>query len=473
MKPSEDRPLPFNIEAEEAVLGACLMDPDAIRLIRGLLKPHSFYREIHGWLWEALCALDDDGMPADIVSACEALERRGRLKEVGGPAFVAGLTLKVPTAMHAEHYARIVRRHARERRAIQQAERLARAAYGGTTSEEELVTVAYEAANEIAMEAPLREPRPAADVARAAYERFERRYHGDEPAGIPTASKDLTRLTGGFKPGTLVIVAGRPGMGKTSFALANLKAAAAAGTRGLIFSLEMSSEDLFDRLASTEGRIDLARIRDGLCSEHEFETVSEAYSTLATLPVAADDASGLTPEHARATIARHIARHPDLAFVVVDYAQRMDAGERGRRMERYQQLGEVSRQLKAIAREYDLCVMLLAQVGREVERRASKRPMLSDLRESGDLEADADAVMFLYREEVYDGNTTRPNVCEIIVAKHRNGALGLIEMHFAKEYGAWYDLAAYDERELPRMLTVLPSSRNGHSDRHWTDDVEF
>lgn len=460
---------PFSIEAEEAALGSCLMDPSVFPTVRDRLRADYFFRETHRWLWQVMARLDGQGHTVDLLSVMEALGPK-RLEEAGGVGWLTGLTLRVPSAVWVDQYVGIVRHYAARRQALAQAEQLAKAALDSELDEAGLVRAAYAAAGEIALTSPLRDPRAAADVAMSAYERFERRQAGTEPLGVPTPSKDLTRqLAGGYRAGDLIILAARPGMGKTSFATLSLRHGAALGFGGLMFSLEMSAEDLFDRLVAEQARVDLELIRTGRCHEAQFAAVSAAYSALQGLPLFVDDGGTLTPEGARATIARHKARHPDLALVVVDYAQRMSAASTSRRQERYQEVGEVSRQLKAAARDYEVAVLLLAQVGRKVEERADKHPMLSDLKESGDLEQDADIVIFIYRDDVYNPTSARPNVAELVVAKHRNGRLGAVEMHFQRDVGRWSDLERYCDEADARPVKGTGKGKI----LNWTQEVDF
>jgi replicative DNA helicase len=443
-----EKPVPYSIEAEEATLGALLMDPDMIPVIRGLLRPGDFYREKHAWIYETLLTMTDRGMEVDTLTVCDVMGDR-RLEEIGGPAALTELFMRVPSAVFAEHYARIVQRHSVRRQTIGAAEKIARAALSDDVTQEELVAITWEAAGAIGQQALLREPQAFSAVAARAADRFERRYTKSEPPGLPVFSHDLTRTLGSLRRGDLFIIAARPGMGKTSLALAMMEHVARAGYRALMFSLEMNSEDLMDRLVASYARIDGTKIRDGDCSEDEFEQAIAAYSDLAQLPIHVEDASGITHEYARATIARHMGKYPDLRLVVVDYVQIMAEAERARSQQRYEQIGQVSRQLKAAARQYGLCILLLAQVGRQVESRADKRPGLADLRESGDLEADADEVAFIYRDAVYNPDAP-DHVAEVLIAKHRNGPTGMAELFFDRSTGRWGDMAHWiDEANEP------------------------
>lgn len=456
--------MPFSIEAEEALLGSCVMDgATVVPLVRHLLTAESFYREKHRWLWQILCQLDDTRAGIDTLTIADALG--DKLEDVGGYSWLASLCSTVPTVVHAEHYAQIVRTHATRRTVLAEAEKLGRLAYGDV-SESELVTAAFGMANRVAQHGGTREPQDIAAVVKRAYERLERRMTGGEAAGIPTVSSDLNRLLQ-WRLGELTIIQARPGIGKTSWALANLEYATRAGYRGLFFSLEMFGVDLVDRLASSWSGVDLQNIRNGELTDDQYARVLDVYDRLATLPIAIDDAPGLSAEGARGTIARHRAKYPDLALVVVDYVQRMRPSSDEKRMERYQQLGAISRTLKECALEYGLAILALAQTNRGADSRDEKRPRLSDLRESGDLEADADNVIGLYRDEVFNKNTDRPNIAELILLKQRNGPVGVVEMRFTRETGQWTDLQPlYDED--PAWWRATNGNGNGH---HWADDL--
>lgn len=377
MKPDE---LPYSIEAEEALLGCCLMDGATVMpLVRHLLSVDSFHREKHRWLWQALKSLDDSRTGIDYLTAGEALG--DRLDEAGGFVWLTELAFRVPSVVGAESYARQLTSYTARRTSLAEAEALARLAYTGA-SQAELVAAAYRMADRIASHSTTREPQEIGAFVKSAYERLERRMAGAEPSGIPTVSADLNRILGGWRNGELVIIQARPGIGKTSFALANVAHATEQGYRALFFSLEMAGTDLVDRLAASWSGVNLQGIRNGELSDYEYNLLMDAYDRLAALPIALDDAPGLSAEGARGTIARYRARYPDLALVAVDYAQRMRPATSEQRQQRYEQLGAISRTLKETAREFDIPILLPAQTGRGAEARTDdKRPRLSDLRE--------------------------------------------------------------------------------------------
>lgn len=432
MTSSISRPLPYNIEAEEAVLGSLMLDGDAMSRIVSFLGRDDFYREKHQWIFDTLLALHARNEPPDAVTISDELERRDKLDDVGGRAAVSELMRRVPTAIHVEHYARIVERNAVLRRLVGASERIARLAYEENEqdvadlierAERELFAVSQHRLNKAMV--PLR------DILGDFYEQVESLYMNRGQVGLQTGFTDLDRLLGGLQAGDLLILAARPSVGKSAFALGIAESAAVKyGARVAFFTLEMGVEQIAQRLISSQTGIDAQRLRVGPIYEEDLERVGFSLEVLGKTQFFVDESPALTPLEMRTKLRRVISEY-GLDLVVVDYLQLMSGTSRGEN--RVQEISYISRALKELARELKLPILALSQLSRGVESRQNKRPLLSDLRESGSLEQDADVVMFIYRDEVYDPNTDRPNIAEIIVSKHRNGPTGSVDLRFTKE----------------------------------------
>jgi replicative DNA helicase len=427
-----DRPLPYNVEAEEAVLGSLMLDPEAITRILPFLKVADFYREKHQWIYDALLALHQRNEPADPVTVVDELERNGRLGDVGGPAAISEIMLRVPTAIHAEYYGRIVERTSVLRRLIGAAERIARLAYEETDKEvSEIIERAERELFAVSQHRLSGAMVPLKDILGDFYEQVEQLYMDRQPVGLQTGFTDLDRLLGGFQAGDLIVLAARPSIGKTSLALSLVESAAVKfGARVAYFSLEMGVEQIAQRLISSQTGIDAQRLRVGPIYEEDLERVGFAVDVLGKTRIFVDESPAITPVEMRTKLRRVISEY-GLDFVVVDYLQLMSGGRGSEN--RVQEISYISRALKELARELKVPVLALSQLSRGVESRQDKRPMLSDLRESGSIEQDSDVVMFIYRDEVYNKNTDRPNIAEIIVAKHRNGPVGMVDLRFTRE----------------------------------------
>ena len=434
---------PQNVEAEEAVLGALLIDPDAIIRLATILNPGDFYREKHGWIYDAMLNLHDRREPIDFLTVCDELERREQLNEVGGPAFITSLINAVPTSIHAEHYARIVERTATRRRLIDAAGQIAALAYQEADDVEEVVDRAEQILFGVSERRISRELVPIREVLSDYYDRIEYlTRHQGEMIGIPTGFSDIDKLLGGLQRSDMVILAARPSVGKTSLALSfALNAAKKHKQRIAFFSLEMSDEQVVQRLISSETGIDSQRLRRGEIVEGEWGRFMKATSDLADTHFFIDDTPSISALELR-TKARRLHAEVGLDLIIVDYLQLMRGDYRSEN--RVQEISTISRALKALARELNVPVLALSQLSRGVESRTDKKPILSDLRESGALEQDADVVIFIYRDELYNENTERKNIADIIVAKHRNGPTGSVALYFKKE------LAQFREAELRR-----------------------
>lgn len=430
---------PHSQDAESATLGSVLVDPDSL-LDLGFLKPADFYIERNGWIYEALKALYDKQIPPDLVTLCDALEQQGRLEEVGGFAYLTSLMNATPTSIHAEYYAQIVAREAIKRRLIDTAARITRLAYE-SDDPETLLGQAESLLLEVSDSRVEKSTYFMGDLANMVYDHVERvRQAGSGLTGIPTGLTDLDKLLGGLQRSDMIVLAGRPGMGKTSLAMQIAKAAAKKqGKRTLFFSLEMGKEQLAQRVIASETGIDVSRLRRGEIRDEEWSVFFKAQEALSGFPIAVDDAPGLTPASLRSKAIRHQARH-GLDLIIIDYLQLMrpDGRANGNRT---QEVDAFSRACKMVARELNVPVLALSSLSRNCENRPDKRPMLSDLRESGSIESDADVVAFIYRDDVYNAETEFPNIAEIIVAKHRSGPTGVFSAYFKKHLTEFVDLA--------------------------------
>lgn len=445
---SIERPLPFSIEAEEAVLGSMLMDPDAVTKVVAFLKPDDFYREKHVWIYEAILGLHERDEAVDSLTVVDELERMNRLADVGGPAAITELFLRVPTAIHVEHYGRIVERNSILRKLIAAAEQIARMAYQETDADvAEIMDRAESLLFAISQRRLTGAMIPIKEALAEFYDEVERLFMDRRAVGLQTGFADLDRLLGGFQRGDLIILAARPSMGKTAFSLSITEQVAIKyGARVAYFSLEMSADQLVARLVSSQTGIDVQRLRVGPIYEDDLERVGLAVDVLGRTRIFIDQSPNISPLEMR-TKCRRVASEYGLDLIVVDYLQLMRSDRRNDN--RVQEISQISRSLKGLARELHVPVLALSQLSRGVESRQEKKPMLSDLRESGSIEQDADVVAFIYRDEVYNKNTDRPNIAEIIVAKHRNGPIGTIEMRFTKETAKFSNLETFYDDEPP------------------------
>jgi replicative DNA helicase len=435
--------VPANIEAERAVLGALMIDPDAIVKIANFLRAEDFYRERHGWIYDAMASLNERREPLDFVTLTDELERRGQLEEVGGPAYLTDLIASTPTAIYVDHYARIVERTAVLRRLISAAGKIAELAYDESQDMDEVVDRAEQIIFGISESRIHRDLTPIRAIISDVVERIDfLTRNRDTLMGVPTGFTLLDRILGGLQKSDLLILAARPGMGKSSFALSvALNAARHNNARVAVFALEMSNEQLVQRLLSMETSIDSHRLRMGDINEEEWPILLEAANMLGTAPIFIDDTPGATVNDIRTKARRLYAEH-GLDLIIIDYMQLMTAssGSTGRSENRQQEISYISRSLKSLARELNVPVMALSQLSRAVEARSDKRPMLSDLRESGSIEQDADVVLFIYREDYYIEDSDRQNIADLLVAKHRHGSTGNVSLYFRKELTQFRDL---------------------------------
>ncbi|MDQ0339301.1 replicative DNA helicase [Caldalkalibacillus uzonensis] len=442
-----DRTPPHNLEAEQAVLGAVFLDKDALYRALELIRPGDFYKTSHQRIFQVMLDLSEASQPVDLVTVTAELNDRKWLEEVGGVSYLSDLANAVPTAANVEYYAQIIKEKAILRRLIKTATQIVT---NGYTSQDEVEEILSQAERSILQ---IRDERTSdgfvhiKDVLMETYDRIEMLHNStSDITGIPSGYRDLDRLTSGFQRSDLVIVAARPSVGKTAFALnVAQNVAARAGETVAIFSLEMSASQLVQRMLCAEGNIDANRMRTGAFKEEDWEKLTMAIASLSKANIYIDDTPGINVNQIRAKC-RRLKAEQGLGIILIDYLQLIQGNNRESRQ---QEISAISRSLKAIARELDCTVIALSQLSRAVEQRQDKRPMLSDLRESGSIEQDADIVAFLYREDYYDQETENKNIIEIIIAKQRNGPVGKVELAFLKEYNKFVNLSHHDESMAP------------------------
>ncbi|MFQ5667352.1 MAG: replicative DNA helicase [Candidatus Binatia bacterium] len=435
---------PQSLEAEESVLGGVLLDNNALDRALEFVGPDDFYREAHRRIMRAMLELNQRGEPVDLVTLADVLKVQGELQDIGGAAYLAELAEKVPTAAHVAYYARIVRQKAVLRTLIQTATEIATLGYESGADVDQFLDQAEHKIFEISE----RKVRPTffriRDIMVDSMKAIEQLYERKElVTGVPTGFVDLDRLTAGLQPADLIVVAGRPSMGKTAFALNIAQYAALTSKQGIaIFSLEMAKEQLVLRMLCSEARVDQSKVRAGLAAERDFPKLALAASRLADSPIYIDDTPALSVLELRAK-ARRLKREREstLGLIIVDYLQLMRGHDNADNRE--QEISSISRSLKALAKELNVPVVALSQLNRQVETRAEKRPVMADLRESGAIEQDADVIAFLYRPIVYDKNAEE-RAAEVIIAKQRNGPIGTVALTFMPEYTRFENRAEED-----------------------------
>ena len=421
--------VPQSREAEEAVLGAVMINPEAYYEVAQFLQADDFYIHRHRWIWEAFVRLHETRRPVDFLTVTENLDQMQQLGEIGGPAYLTSLINNVPTSLHAEAYGRLVEETAIRRRMIGAANEVAKIAYKEGLNVDAVMDEAEKAIFSVSERRLNVGLRPIKHVLSDYYDQLDRLANRDgEILGVPTGFIDLDRLLSGLQPSDLLIIAGRPGQGKTAFGISVAKNAAQLHKKHVaIFSLEMSNEQLVQRLISQETGIDSQRLRTGKLDGDEWPLFAHAVEVLGDTHIYLDDTPAIPPLQLR-TKCRRLHMEFNLDLIIVDYIQLMSGGIRSEN--RVQEVSYISRNLKVLAKELNVPVLAAAQLSRAVEQRADKRPVLSDLRESGSLEQDADIVMFIYRPDQYEKDILKQNVAEIVVAKHRNGPTGSVELIF-------------------------------------------
>ena len=436
------RPVPFDLQAERATLGSLLLERDAIVAVAAWLEAEQFYLEKHAMVYEAALACYNRREPPDLTTVAAELRRVERLDLVGGLAFLGELAAEVPTAVHVEYYAKVVERTAIFRRLIEAGGKISAIGYEELEEAEDALDRAQAELLNVSQRRSKREFVPIGAIINTLFDRIDlQQAERGDVYGVPTGYHDMDALTGGLQPSDLIILAARPSQGKTSLALSLAYNAAylAHQTVG-VFSLEMSRDQLVHRILAMHTGIDMQRLRLGNLRSDELSLALDGMGALSEVPIYIEDTPGLSIYEVRAK-ARRLKAEAGLDLLMIDYLQLMS----GRRAEnRVQEVSEISRGLKALARELNVPVIALSQLSRAVEGRQSHVPMLSDLRESGSLEQDADIVMFIYREETYDKDTDKKGVAEIYFAKHRNGPLGVIPLRFEARTTRFQNLARFD-----------------------------
>ena len=437
-----DRMPPASVEAEQAVLGAMLLKPDAVTTAAEELTADDFYRETHRLIFEAMMELKERTEPVDLVTLTEQLKKADKLAKIGGIPALSLIANSVPTAANVHYHARIVHEKAQLRSLIAAATEIAGAAYESADEVEDIMDSAEKRILQVSSGKRSKDFVPLQDILLDALEQIDLRYNNKGCiTGLPTGFTELDHLTAGLQKSDLILVAARPWMGKTAFTL-NIAAHVVLRAKEPVafFSLEMSKEQLVQRLLCSEGRIDSQRLRVGELEEKEWGDLIDTANRLSAAPLYIDDTPSITVMELRSKARRLKAEH-GLSLIVIDYLQLMQGRTSKSGDNRQQEISEISRSLKALARELDVPVIALSQLSRSVESRQIKRPMLSDLRESGSLEQDADIVMFLYREDYYDPETENKNITEVIIAKHRNGPVDTVDLTFLKQFTKFGNLS--------------------------------
>ncbi|MGM8212844.1 replicative DNA helicase [Virgibacillus sp. W0430] len=441
---------PHNIEAEQAVIGAIFLEPEAFSTASELLVPADFYRASHQRIFEVMMRLADKGEPIDLVTVTTALANAKQLEEAGGVSYLSDVASSVPTAANIGYYSKIVEEKALLRRLIRTATDIVSTSF---EKEDEVAEVLDEAEKNI-LEVSGRKNtgafRAIKDVLIEVYDNIEQLHLNDaDVTGVPTGFRDLDRITSGFQPNDFIIIAARPSVGKTAFAL-NIAQNVAVNTpeNVAIFSLEMGAEQLVSRMLCAEGNIDAQRLRTGKLETDDWGKLTMAMGSLSNAGIYIDDSPGIRVSDIRSKC-RRLKQEHGLGMIIIDYLQLIQGSDRSKE-NRQQEVSDISRSLKALARELTVPVIALSQLSRGVESRQDKRPMMSDLRESGSIEQDADIVGFLYRDDYYDTESEKQNIIEIIISKQRNGPTGTVELAFVKEYNKFVDLDhRYQESDIP------------------------
>lgn len=433
--PALDRIPPQNLEAEMALLGSLLVDREIMGVVSEIVRPEDFYAHVHETIYAALHHLYDRGEPLDKITVAEELKQRDRLENVGGLPYLTSLMDTVQTAASAAYYAKIVREKAVLRGLIHAGTQITQYGY----EHEEDVDGALDRSEQLVYEIGRRQLHgdftPVSRLLKPAFEHIDKLFHTrGGRTGLTSGFRDIDEMTTGFQPGNFIIIAARPGMGKTSFAL-NMAALAAREEHEpmAFFSLEMSNDEIVQRFICAEAHLSMHDMRRGNIKQHHWEKISDAMGVLNELPIYLDDSGGLSISEIRSRC-RRLKSGNGLSAVFIDYLQLLRPSVLSRNANRNDELSDICRTLKMTAKDLNVPIVALAQLNRGVETRQDKRPMLSDLRDSGSLEQEADMVAFLYREGYYNNETAEPDLTEFIVAKHRNGPTGTVKLRFQREY---------------------------------------
>ena len=441
---------PQNLEAEQSVLGSILLKDNIFGNVLEILHPGDFYSPAHRIIYEAMTTLFEKNEPHDLITLTNHLNDENLLEEVGGAAYLANLTSIVPVTANVQSYARIIKEKSVLRKLIEVNTDIASRCYEEQGEIDLLVDKAEQAIFDIAGKKSGQNFTPLKDIIPGAFERVEQLYKRKELiTGVPTGYFQIDKMTAGLQPSDLIILAGRPSMGKTAFSMNLAQHAALVEKVGVaIFSLEMSKEQLTMRLLSSVGRIDSQRIRTGKLHDEDWPKLTRAVGMLSEAPIYIDDTPGISVLEMRSKVRRLASQYP-IGMILVDYLQLMQ-GRGGKNENRTQEISDISRSLKALAKEHDVPVLALSQLNRSLESRTDKRPMMADLRESGAIEQDADIICFIYRDEVYNKSEDNPNkgTAEIIIGKQRNGPTGTVKLTFLKEFTMFENMSNFEDMEL-------------------------
>ncbi|MDR3586927.1 MAG: replicative DNA helicase [Desulfosporosinus sp.] len=430
---------PQNLEAEQAVLGAMMLEPEAGSSVFEMLQPEDFYRDNHRLIFSAIRDLFEKGDPVDLVSVAEILRQQGRLEQVGGISTISEIARSVPSAANVEYYAKLVTEKALLRQLIRATSSILERGYEPGEEARGLL----EEAEKLILDLSRRRVKDGfsfiRDVLLETFEKIEYLYaNKGNLTGVPTFFTELDRMTSGWQPSDLVIIAGRPSMGKTAMVLNMAQnAAVRAKVPVAIFSLEMSKEQLVQRMLCGEAMVDQQRVRTGELLDADWPKLTRAVGPLSDAPIFIDDTVGISLAELRSK-ARRLKMEHNLGMIVIDYLQLLSVGKKTE--SRQQEVAQISRTLKGLARELKVPVIALSQLNRGVEQRQDKRPIMSDLLESGAIEADADVISFIYRDEYYNHDSEKKGIAELIIAKHRNGPVGTVELGFLKEFTKFVNL---------------------------------
>ena len=437
--------MPHNLEAEQSVIGAMLMDPKAIDIAGEVLVGEDFYSKQNGIVYDAIQELRMENKPADPVTLSAKLREKEVPEEMAGPEFIKDIITAVPTSANVKYYANIVYEKSTLRRLIRVTQDITEECFEGNEKLENILEDTEKKVFNLIQTRNSRETVPISEIVMSALRRIqEASQTKGNITGIPTGFLDLDNMLSGLQPSDLVIIAARPSMGKTAFVLSIADHVAFRKDMSVaIFSLEMAKEQLVNRLLSMEARIDAQNIRTGNLSEKEWEDLMESSEVIGASKLIIDDTPGITMTELRSKCRKYKLEN-DIQMVLIDYIQLMSSG--GRTESRQQEISEISRGLKALARELNVPVVVLSQLNRAVDTRSGNRPVLSDIRESGSIEQDADVIMFLYRDDYYNPDTEKKNVAEVIVAKQRNGPVGTIELTWQPKYTRFVNTARPNQK---------------------------
>jgi replicative DNA helicase len=433
---------PQNAEAEASLLGAILIDSDAIVKVADIVRPDDFYDERHARIYEATLQLYEKHSPIDVLTLSDQLKNTGMLDMIGGASYLTELTNFVPTAAHADRYADIIKQKAMRRRLIKASQAITNLGYDESQSLQELIEGAETTLFEVSQQHVKQDLESIENILSASFDRLDE-LHKDKGKlrGVSTGYRDLDNVLAGFQPSDLIILAARPSMGKSALALNFAhNVAVKSGMPVLMFSLEMSKEQLVDRMLAAEAGVNSWNLRTGNLSDSDFEKIGQAMGTLSEAKIYFDDSPGITVSDMRTKARREAHQHP-LGLIIVDYLQLMSGGSKfGNSDNRVQEISEISRGLKGIARELKVPVLALSQLSRSVENRSPQIPQLADLRESGSIEQDADVVAFIYREDYYNPETENKNIAKVLIKKHRNGPTDDVDLYFDREKQRFFSI---------------------------------